>query len=148
MSRVGRALDGDVYTCCCWLPTIHSSFMLVSAPHWGQLGDGPHVALILQGKAGPSLGSRKWILIGPKHVLTAPYPGVSDWQVSWRRKLFLFVHRCYLGGALLSHWTRMPSPLLAAILWPRGEAVLGRRRSAEMENRLLGYFTELLTKLC
>lgn len=42
----------------------------------------------------------------------------------------------------------MPSQLLAAILWPRGEADSGRMQSEEMErNKLLGYSAELLTKL-
>lgn len=56
--------------------------------NWGQLGDVPHIALVLQGEADPNPGSQKSILIGPEHVLTAQHPGFSGGQVSWRRKLF------------------------------------------------------------
>lgn len=32
MSKMGKAFDGDVHICSCWLLTIHSPFILVAAP--------------------------------------------------------------------------------------------------------------------
>lgn len=75
-----------------------------------------------------------------------------------RRTPFRFVSFCSFTEAILeklsfSHWTKMPLLLLAATLWPGGQAALkrgrlGQRQGAGVEEKLLGHSTELLTKLC
>ena len=133
ISGVGKAFGGVGFTLAAiGFPAFTP---LLSCFHQVSTGCCPHVSLVLQGKAALVLTPRG----GPWLVLTAQYPGLCDWRVSqgsicWgllRRKLLphffffgcLFFHRGCLEGALFFQWTRM-SLLLAATLWPRGEAAL------------------------
>lgn len=136
-AQAGKALDGDVRSCCCGLPTSHSSLTWVLVPQREQLGAAPAPpGLMLQEDAGPSPGSRKRILVGPEHVLAAQHPSLSDWQVSRRRKPFChsFTEAAWEE---LSFLTGLGCP---PCCWqpPRGQ----ERRQAWREGGSLGHNSE------
>lgn len=106
------------------LPTTRSSFILVPTPQWGQLGDDHHLALVLQRDAGPSPSSRKWILTALSMCSQPSALASVIGRCPGEGSFFFSFHRSHLGGAVFSHWTGIPSLLLAATLWPRGETVL------------------------
>lgn len=136
-AKAGKALDGDVRSCCCGLPTSHSSLTSALVPQREQLGAAPAPpGLMLQEDAGPSPGSRKRILVGPEHVLAAQHPSLSDWQVSRRRKPFChsFTEAAWEE---LSFLTGLGCP---PCCWqpPRGQ----ERRQAWREGGSLGHNSE------